>query len=439
MRAWEEFIESLESELGSPTVAKWLRPLKVTRFDAANLYLEAQDSFQISWFEEQLRKKAEGELLNPNGRPIKVHLSLPSDEEKKPRTKASKENEFELTFDGLDGSFTFANFHGSPGNQLAHELLRTLCTGDRVDLTLGTYNPIYLHGAEGTGKTHLLMATAKALSDKGIHALYARAETFTDHVVRAIRAGEMQLFRKAYRNIDVLLIDNIQLLARKGATQEELFHTFNTLHLAGRQLILAADCAPGELKSVEPRLVSRFEWGLAVQLHPPSEKEMRLILADRAQMLGLKLSKEIADFLIATFSRSLKVTVRALEALILRAHLEKGATQLNLATARRFLSDLINEEADSLLTTDRIVEKVAGHFGIQTGDILGKSQRKECALPRKVAMYLIRSKLSLSFPEIGRFFARDHSTVITSVRNIEEQMQLSEELGVTVQSIGKGL
>ncbi len=271
MRAWEEFLAQQEVELGAETVRKWLRPLKIVRFDACNLYLEAPDSFKALWFEEHIRPRVHTRLCNNNQKAIKVHVAVGTPKEAEKKTKkpfsGTDHQPFELLFDSLNSSFTFEHFVTCSGNLLAYKLLKESCEAPPShDLSSSSFNPIFLFGRSGTGKTHLLMATANQFRARGQKAIYVRAETFTEHVVAAIRSGEMQTFRKTYRAADALIIDDIEVFSRKTATQEELFHTFNTLHTSGKQIILSSSCSPPELKLIEPRLVSRFEWGIVIPL-----------------------------------------------------------------------------------------------------------------------------------------------------------------------------
>jgi chromosomal replication initiator protein len=446
MQAWDDFLKGLESELGRETVRKWLRPMRVRHFDACNLYLEAQDSFQVMWFEEHVRKRAQQQLINPNNRKIKVHLTVVDTSEPEPLLKVPEPKKtpdapppFKLEFDALNETATFDGYVSLSPNELAYKLLSSLAG----DVDLGAFNPIYLHGPSGTGKTHLLMATARQLRAQGLTVICVRAETFTAHVVSAIRAGEMQLFRSHYRNADVLIIDDVQVFARKNATQEELFHTFNTLHVDGRQLILSANCAPGELRAIEPRLVSRFEWGIVLPLEPPPQDQLRQILLRKAQMMRFPLSSEIVTYLIDTFQSGPSQAMQALEALALRSHLAgdniSDANPLRLPLAKSYLVDLVEQERRSEVTAEKIIDAVASHYGIQSDDILGKSQKKECSFPRQIAMFLCRSDLHLPFARIGDLFTRDHSTVMTSVKRIEEQTSTRGELASIVHAIRKSL
>jgi len=423
MRAWEEFLTKQEKEMGREAVDKWLRPLKITRFDACNLYLEASDSFKAIWFEEHMQSRVQKELFNNNQKQIKVHISLGNRTEESPvskpkkKTPPSTEPKFQLHFDEIDPNATFDQFCTSPSNLLAYKLLIESCGETQTPLQ---FNPIYLYGRAGTGKTHLMMAAAALLAHHGKKALYIRAETFTEHVVEAIRSGEMQTFRKAYRGVDALLIDDVEILSRKGATQEELFHTFNTLHIDGKQIILSAGLPPNELKLIEPRLISRFEWGIVIPLHMPAKDQMQTILIQKAAKLDFDLPEPVLTFLVETFGSNTKTLIRAFDALILR---NPDTTHLSVKTAQNCLKDLIQEEEKAALTPGKIIRAVAEYYGIRMDDILSKSQARESALPRQIAMHICRQNLNLPFMKIGDIFSRDHSTVMSSIKQIQKALE----------------
>lgn len=432
MRAWEQFLQQQENELGSETVAKWLRSLKVLRFDACNLYLEAKDSFQALWFDEHIRSKAQARLVNGNQKKIQIHLTIANDSQLPPkahtRNKKSKDLSappFQLKFDELDPYCHFQYFIGNQENALTYQTLFELADNPQKAVSI---NPIYLHGPAGCGKTHLLMSLTHAFRSQGLRAIYVRAELFTDHVVSAIRAGEMSIFRQAYRNADVLLIDDIQVFSRKGATQEEFFHTFNTLHLEGKQIILSANCPPQELQLIEPRLVSRFEWGIVLPLKPLEPEERIKILQTKMDAFQFPLSPKVTEFMLEVFKSTSKALIKAFEALVLRLHAETQHTsqQLSVQAAKTLLADLLLEEQKSALTPLKIVQGVSEHYGIRTEDVLGKSQTRECALPRQIAMHLCRLKLKMPFKKIGDLFARDHSTVMTSVKQIQQLLDADD-------------
>ena len=453
MQAWEEFLSYLENELGSDTIQKWARSLKILKFDACNLYLEAKDTFHAMWFEEHIRPKAQLKLLNNNKKRIKVHLSVanaPAPAAKKRAVSKAdplpKGPAFSLLFDNTDPHFTFQNYSLTENRQLPWKLLSDLATNPHDPVCgLGLFNPIYLYGPAGTGKTHLLIAVAETLKAQRVKALYVRAETFTEHVVSAIRAGEMSRFRQAYRNIDVLIVDNVQVFSRKGATQEELFHTFNTLHIAGKQIILSANCSPAELQLIEPRLVSRFEWGIVLPLETYGPEELKLILEKKADALQFKLHPKLNDFLIETFKSNLHSLIKALKALILRCHLHQQegripAASLSVLSARALLSDLIQEENQKAVSVDKILQTVSEHYGVRKEDILGTAQSREYVLPRQIAMHLCRDELKLPYMKIGDHFSKDHSTVISSVKLIQKGLeQNNSDIANSLDAIKKKL
>ncbi|NGX60838.1 MAG: Chromosomal replication initiator protein DnaA [Chlamydiae bacterium] len=421
MRAWEEFLQSQEGVLGKGTVERWLRPLTVSRFDACNLYLEASDSFQALWFEEHIRKKVEIELKNNNRKPIRVHLSVTKNPQKAAPTPKAANHEsapFTLEFPAPHNHATFSSFLTSPGNQLAFKLLLETCRSPLPSPL--EFNPIYLYGKSGTGKSHLLMGGATALERGGLRVLYVPAETFTAHVVQAIRKGEMQAFRRAYRNVDALFVDNIEVFSRKAATQEEFFHTFNTLYTDGKLLVLSSSLLPQDLPHIEPRLISRFEWGIVLPCLMIDPPKMRELLLQRAELADFPLEEPLLAFLLDTFGHSTTKLVEALEALLLRTHLNQTALPLSPKIAEKTLADLIEKERKNQLTPAKILRHVAEHYGIRIEDILSKSQTRETTLPRQIAMHLCRQELKYPYMKIGDLFSRDHSTVIASIKQIQK-------------------
>jgi len=439
MRAWDDFLKKQEELLGADVVNQWLAPLKVVHFDSGNLYLEAKDSFQVVWFEEHIRPLLKTKLLNNNFRPIRVHLAVADATASKPKKERSKPtSSIQFAFDTLEASMTLDNFIVGEDNKVVAQLLLELSEQPSM---LGSFNPIYLWGGEGCGKSHLLIALTKAFRSKGINALYARAETFTEHVVFAIRSSEMQAFRKAYRHVDVLLIDDVHVFGRKDATQEEFFHTFNTLHTSGRQIILSSKCASAQLEEIAPRLISRFEWGIHIHFNKLRSEELKQMLQNRCVALHFPLSTEVVEFLVHTFPNSKSVN-RALDALVLRCHLQEDARQkrntqsIERKTAEKMLADLIEKEQKNALSPQRIIAAVSSIYGIRGEDLLGKSQAQDYSFPRQIAMYLCRQELKLPFQGIGQIFGRDHSTVMTSIKQIEKKIELSEvELLSSLQEI----
>lgn len=404
MKAWEHLLSELEGEFGVPVVAEWLRPLKIVRFDAANLILAASDPMQIAWFEEHVRPKIRKRgFFNENHRPIKIHFEGMG---AKQQSSASIPSSFNFRPDPLDPDCTLEDFVLSAGNTIAYKLFSEWAATSSCP-----FNPIFLYGPKGSGKTHLLMGAANSLTLAHKKCLFVTAATFTEHVVQAIRASRMQEFRKIYRETDVLMIDNIDQFGGRAATQEEFFHTFNNLHTLGKQIVLSSLSTPSKLVDIESRLISRFEWGIAIGMEKVEGKK---ILERKAERWKIPLSSELIDFLLEKCPSD---PITALQALALRG--PSGKT-ISTDLAKKLLADLIQKEEGKAFTPEKIVKALSSHFGIKATDLIGKSQARECAFPRQIAMFLCRELLKMPFQAIGQFFGRDHSTVMASVKQIEK-------------------
>ncbi len=423
MNAWSQFLNDLERIIGQKAVARWLRPLRIASFDARNLYLDADDPFQIHWFYEQVDAQLLSRLQAPSGAAIKLHFSVKGRSFDRLQKKRDSQAERPTT--------PFKGSHLDP-----HALLECFWTDDTPHfplqvikewvkkpspLSLGEDNPLYLYGPLGCGKTHLLAGIAHALKARGLRPFYIHAQTFVEHVVHAFRSSLLQAFRSLYRSIDVLLIDDVHLLARKTGTQEEFFHTFNRLYEDKRPIVMTAHCPAQKLEEIEERLISRFEWGLALPCPTPSKALKKMVIRERSRRFGLNLEPSAHDFLLETF-RPLPTLIRALEALALRGQhiLPAPMTKTTLLT---LLKDLITTESAHILSPQVIIECVARYFDLKSEDILSRSQRKECTLPRQIAMYLCRDKLSLPYMKIGKLFSRDHSTVMSSTKLIAKALK----------------
>jgi len=450
VEAWNQFLKRLERELGKDTVERWTATLRIKRAGYRRLTLEAKDSFQALWFEEHIRPKVSA-CVDPMGAPIRITLQT-SSTAKKPKTKSQDAPEqFRLNFRDLNPACTFDTFHVQQENllviKLLDEMCAHLCAARLKDLSTLTVsesshpspNPLYIYGSTGSGKTHLLTATAHRLQKAGLTVAMARAELFTEHVIKAIRAGEMAHFRQLWRNCDVLMLDDVHLLARKTTTQEEFFHTFNTLHIAGKQIILAGNCQPGQLQFIEPRLVSRFEWGLVLPVHSPPNKLFSPLLEKRASLLNFPLTPTITNELASLFPSSFKSCMQALETLIMRLRLGTSGhknEKVSLLKLKDLLADLIGQERRSALSPEKILNITAESYGITKQDLLLKSQNREFVLPRQVAMYLVRKHLKLPYMKIGDLFQKNHSTVMSSVRHIEKMISdQSTDVGSSIASI----
>jgi chromosomal replication initiator protein len=441
MLAWKQFLEHQEREFGKETVDRWLRPLTIKHFDNTTLYLEAKDSFQALWFEEHIRHKLFG-FVNAQKKPIAIKLEVAGTEKKikknKPGPKLTEATS--ILFEELDPTCTFESFVCSEENKITYTLVEELSSqlaASSLQFTKSVnpyktpFNPLFLYGPPGCGKTHLLIAIAHKLLRAGLKVLYVRADLFTDHVVKSIRSGEMAYFRTIYRTADVLIIDDVQMLAKRVATQEEFFHTFNALHITGKPIFIAAHAPPQSLAHIEPRLISRFEWGLTLPLCLPEKKDLTKLIEKKAQMLSYPLSNRSAEYLSDTFSINPKSAMKALNALVLRSHL--GSKNMAIKNAlvspqqiKVVLADLIDKERQQLLTPERILHTVAERYDIRADDLTAKSQSRKFVVPRQIAMYFCRTLLKLPYMKIGDIFSKDHSTVMSSTKLIEKELQLIE-------------
>lgn len=405
MKAWEQFLLKLEGEWGQEVVDQWLRPLKVLRFDAGNLYLRADTPVTVAWFEEHITPRLKRrEFCNENHRPIKVHLQGAEGPRSSPLPTPLK---LAFSSDPIDSSYSLENFLVFPGNEVVFHLLQEVAAKH-----VSAFNPIFLYGPAGSGKTHLLMGLASLLKKRF---LFVSAATFTEHVVHAIRSQHMQSFRKIYRDIDLLLIDNVDQFAKRTATQEEFFHTFNTLHTMGKQIVLTSSKPPSKLEEIEPRLISRFEWGISV---PLEKGDPASILKQKALEWKFPLNEEWSHFFLEKFPSQPLI---ALQALLVRT---SDLTSLSTQVAEKRLQDLLIKEKERSLTPEKIVKALSSHYGIKPEDIVGKSQAREAALPRQIGMFICRKELQMPFAAIGEWFGkRDHSTVMSSVKQVEKSVE----------------
>jgi chromosomal replication initiator protein len=411
MKAWNLFLQDLEKKLGVATVSKWLASLEVVKFDACNLYLEAENHFQAQWFNEHIRPILDKSFYNENFHKIKVHLSIKNAQKKE---NQQVEKKIIIKSDPLDPYSTFSLFVASENNLMTLRFLKEATVNNPPS------NPIFIYGSKGCGKTHLLQACAHKYKEKKLNVFFANAQTFTDHVVEAIRNGTMQDFRKTYRNLDVLIIDDIHILSKKYATQEEFFNTFNTLHSTNKTIILSANTPTNSMQDIESRLISRFEWGITLKLEKLMRKELRQILKNESQILNIELDDQTEKFILDTFANIITIK-KALKTIVLQSHLENSVS-IEFEKIKKYLSSLVDEEKEFTLSCEKIINEVGVFFGITSKDILGKSQTKECALPRQFSMYLCRELLKMPYMKIGFIFKRDHSTVMTSISRIKNYL-----------------
>jgi len=334
----------------------------------------------------------------------------------------------------LNPKYVFSNFVVGPNNNLANAAAQAV-----VETPGRTYNPLFLYGESGLGKTHLMHAVGHATIERHPHMSveYVTTETFTNELINAIGDKKMSAFRDRYRSIDLLLIDDIQFIAGKNYTQEEFFHTFNALYESGKQLIVSSDRPPKDIPTLEKRLRTRFEWGLITDVQAPEFETRMAILKMNAEYRGVKVTPDVIDYI----ARHVTSNIRELEGALVRAILYASMNQapLNRQTVAKALSDVF-APSDINLTMPDIVKLTCKTFNVSADDVRGKGRRQELVVPRQVSMYLIRELTTHSYPEIGQYFSgRDHSTVMYAVQKVTAGLETDAELGRTIRGIKEAL
>jgi chromosomal replication initiator protein len=419
---WNTLQKQLERELDAEEFATWFRPLKVEAEDADRLVLQAPNDHFLHTLEHSYRPTVDRAVAGLKGSQFEVLFSLPSR-----KTRAGRRLRSAMPLPDLNSRYRFASFVVGSSNQFAHAAARAV-----AESPSHSYNPLFLYGGVGLGKTHLLHAITHEIQEShpGLVLVYLTAEQFVNELINSIRFDRMHAFRERYRNIDVLAIDDIQFLANKERTQEEFFHTFNTLYTAQKQIVLSSDAPPRSIPALEERLRSRFEWGLIADIQPPDLETKIVILRRKAEGQGIDLPDEVAHFL----AQQVRSNVRELEGLLTRvaAFADFTGRPLSLDLARETIKDIL-PEAGRCAPPSEIVKFVARHYGLKVSEIKSKNNAKMVAFPRQVAMWLIKHLTDLSYPDVGRLFNnKHHSTVMYSVDKIEQLRNDDEDLSRTL-------
>ncbi|MEO0342772.1 MAG: chromosomal replication initiator protein DnaA [Pseudomonadota bacterium] len=422
---WDKIKVGLREDMGQDAYVNWIEPLKFMGVEDGTATLSAPTSFIGSWvarsYGEKIRSQFRAGGMSVERLSFEATGSVPKAE--KPITAAAaaqKKVKEELPGAALDQRFTFDRFVVGKPNELAHAAARSVAQGGSVN-----FNPLFLYGGVGLGKTHLMHAIAWELMNNSSKpkVLYLSAEQFMYRFVQALRFKDTMGFKEIFRSVDVLMVDDVQFIAGKDSTQEEFFHTFNALVEQNKQVIISADRAPGEIDGLEERIKSRLQWGLVVDLHP-TDYELRLgILQAKAETYLAEHSNIVIDEGVLEFmAHRISTNVRVLEGALTRlfAFASLVGREISLDVAQECLSDILRA-SDRKVTVDEIIRKVADHYNVRMTDILGPRRARNVARPRQVAMYLAKRLTTKSLPEIGRRFGgRDHTTVIHAVKKIEE-------------------
>lgn len=444
--AWGRVREQLIKQIGRNNYTTWIEPIRLATLEEEVARFEVPTSFFGDWvsrnFAEHIlhqlnlgdRRVARVEFFVPT-RPMTAANDAPRRAPAAPRAalRARAPIEEELPGATLDSRFTFDSFVVGKPNELAHAAARRVAEGGPV-----TFNPLFLYGGVGLGKTHLMHAIAHELQVRQpqLRVLYLSAEQFMYRFVQALRDKQIMDFKELFRSVDVLMVDDVQFIAGKDSTQEEFFHTFNALIDQNKQIVISADRAPGEIKDLEERIKSRLQCGLVVDLHP-TDYELRLgILQQKAeyyrtQYKGLQIAPGVLEFLAHRITTNVRVLEGALTRLFAFASLV--GREISLELTQDCLADILRA-SDRKLTIEEIQRKVAEHYNIRLSDMIGPKRLRNIARPRQVAMYLAKQLTPRSLPEIGRRFGgRDHTTIMHGVRKIEELMAIDSQLSDDLQ------
>ena len=452
---WPEIIEHLrvEHELLNVSFNTWIKPLKVYDVIDDTAYILVNKDSSVEYIDKKYRlplmvciaeitgKEYEIQFVSEDDDKLNEIHNASIDNGQKKKTKSLAEKA------GLNPKYTFDTFVVGGNNNFAHAASLAVAESPGE-----VYNPLFLYGGVGLGKTHLMHSIAHFILDKNPKkkVLYVTSETFTNELIDALRNGKtagnesaMLNFRDKYRNIDVLLIDDIQFIIGKESTQEEFFHTFNHLHTLGKQIIISSDKPPKDIETLESRLRTRFEWGLIADISSPDYETRMAILQKKIELDHLEkynIKNDVLDYIAANVKSNIRELEGSLNKLIALYKLNNNNNPIDIALAAEALKDIISSDNNREVTPELILDIVAEHFNISIADLKSKKRNAEIANPRQVAMYLMRtmSTKELSLKAIGAIFGgKDHSTIKYGIEKVESEMETDETLANTVNIIKK--
>lgn len=441
---WDSVLERIATRMNPSSFETWFSPTVQVAFENNVLTIAVPDKYFVNWLEEHYMTNILDILASLTGSHVDVSFVIdenlmrrenPPDSEEfhadsePPEVPRTERDEEKITAPlieedpGLNPKYTFDTYVVGGSNQFAHAASSAV-----AEQPSRSYNPLFIYGGVGLGKTHLMHAIGHAIKSTNIHGFrlyYLSSERFMNELINAIRYDTMQQFRDKYRNIDLLLIDDIQFIAGKERTQEEFFHTFNALYNSQKQIVISSDCPPKKIPTLEERLRSRFEWGLIADIQPPDFETKVAILRKKAEMENITLSNEVAMF-IATKIQS---NIRALEGCLIKiaAHSKFANERITLDLARKVLDDILDTGAPGVvkkITVELIQEIVANHYNIKSQDMKSATRLRTIAFPRQIAMYLARKLTPLSLPLVGQQFGgKDHTTIMYACQKIEAMLK----------------
>jgi chromosomal replication initiator protein len=441
---WQAALGELQMEMTRATFETWVKPTSLLSYEDGRFVIAVPNAYAQEWLQNRLLSTVKRVLTGITGRSVEVKFVVWNKEEKAEavtllngmdRNAQPNGNGYTNgrapTASGLNPRYIFDTFVVGNSNRLAHAACQAVAEKPAMQ-----YNPLFLYGGVGLGKTHLLHAIGHIAANNALQVLYVSSEEFTNELINAIRAQNTSAFRDKYRTIDVLLVDDIQFIAGKESTQEEFFHTFNALHGNGKQLVMTSDRPPKALITLEDRLRSRFEWGLIADIQAPDLETRLAILRDKAESHGIAIPDNVLDFI----ARQVQSNIRELEGALNRvlAYARLTGSPLTPELASSALADLMARP--TTVTLDELVMTVSDFYSISRDDLLGRGRNRELVHPRQVVMYLAREELQLTLPQIGDSLGgRDHTTVIYGVDKIAHAIDSDDNIRREVLSIRERL
>jgi chromosomal replication initiator protein len=410
---WDEVLARIEAKVNRHSFATWFRPTSYLASDEQSLRVSVPNGQFRDWLSKNylgVLQEALTEIGRPGTRVLFEETSAVEDGSAAPPAPPVERDGSQL-----NPKYTFESFVVGSSNQFAHAAARAV-----AEIPSKSYNPLFIYGGVGLGKTHLMHAIGHYIlaRQKRQNVLYISTDRFINEMINAIRFDRLPAFRAKYRAVDVLLIDDIQFIAGKDRTQEEFFHIFNALHDGQKQIVVSSDCPPRQIPTIEERLHSRFEWGLIADIQPPDIETKVAILRKKAEAERVEVPENVALFIAS----KVRTNIRELEGSLIRlvAYASLTGRDIDLVLAQETLRDLLHTE-DKPITIEMIQKYVADHYSLKISELKAKNNSKSVAVPRQIAMYLTKSLTGASLPEIGKEFGgKHHSTVIHSVRKIED-------------------
>lgn len=425
---WAKVLGHMESRLSATVISTWFDDAEVIELTEDRLVLYSPSEFR----RETIQRRCEGYIRDAMKDLFDKDITLVVFGEEELNTYRNKSKKPE--FIEFNPQFTFENFVVGSSNRFAHGAAIAVANNPA-----DSYNPLFIYGPSGLGKTHLLYAIAGHIHDQhpDFNIVYIKGDQFTNEMIEALREGKNFEFRKKYRNADLFLVDDIQFIAGKESTQEEFFHTFNNLYENHKQIVLTSDRSPSDMQKLEERLKTRFEWGLLADIQPPDYETRMAIIKNKAIHLGLDIPDDVCNFI----AENVTSNVRQIEGTVKKIHAyhNLNGLPLDIPNVKRAITDIIN--TTSILPTPAlIISEVSRFYSIEESVLRGTLKNKSTAEARQVAMYLIRDMLKLSYPDIGREFGRDHTTAMHSVNKIESLLKNGDHpLNKTIQDISSNI